>query len=617
MPNSNIAGRVRRGQIITTYGPGAIINLRSPSGAPISAVTGGLESWDKSAKPPGLRNRQRCFLSRLERKLQVNGFRLPPVDISDFRYIDQSDVNTVALVAKRFPHWLTCPKCTSLKPARGWARSNNRPDPARWCGACSTAEEKVYAVPVRFILTCSNGHLQEFPWSWWLRKNGKKPPNQTSNKITTHDGEEVQCSHENLYFRQGGSLSLSSLAIYCKDCGSWAGMGGIFHQDAFKGFTCSGLRPWLIDSNPQACDQTPRAVQRNSSSLYLAKFESALDIPPWTHTLQNLLGDWWPRLYKVDDRDTRLHKIEAVLDDINEDCGTTFSVESLNDEIEKQKKLDNDSDIDLRVDEYWQFTHASGSEDHAEFQVRPQQVSGSLSEIIDSVISVERLREVRALCGFSRLLDTNPVSELSSSKLNWLPATEVRGEGIFINFCKKYLATWASHEELPNRIQPIIEAYQDHANQRGIEENKKIKVSAEFLLLHTISHLLIRQISYECGYSAASLSERLYAHEGMSGILIYTSTSDSEGTLGGLSRLSSPYRFEEVFVKAIESAGWCSSDPLCIEGVTSHSETLNLSACHACLLLPETSCEHMNYFLDRALVAGLDESSLPPFWKLK
>jgi hypothetical protein len=119
---------------------------------------------------------------------------------------------------------------------------------------------------------------------------------------------------------------------------------------------------------------------------------------------------------------------------------------------------------------------------------------------------------------------------------------------------------------------------------------------------------VIRELTLECGYSTASLRERLYVSEGqdgMCGVLIYTSTPDSDGTLGGLERQGLPRRSELVLVNAVRSLEWCSSDPLCIEAAIGGLDTFSLAACHACCLAPETSCEHYNRYLDRGLIVGL------------
>lgn len=594
----NFAGSIRRSQMTTTYGPGAILNIRAPDGAPISAIAGGLDVWDQEAKPPGLRNRQRCHLSRLERKLGVDGFRLPPVN--PVRRFD-SDRPGVALTAKRFPDWLTCPKCFRLKPSRKWRKNTQIIGPARWCGHCSRQRERVYAVPVRFVLACNNGHLSEFPWRWWLTH--RSPANSAD--------AESGCDHANLTLRQGTSMSLSSLFLRCEDCGLTAPMTGVFGPESFRGFSCRGQRPWLGDGSEEECFETPRAVQRNSSSLYLPRFESALDIPPWTHTLEQRLGDWWPRLYRIDDSETRLFKIKANLEDINEECETNYSAEELEAEITKLKTLDEESDPDLRVDEYRQFTSVDRETvSTEEFRVRPYAVPISWSPFVDKILAVERLREVRANVGFTRLKDSNPVCDLSSARKNWLPAVEVRGEGIFVNLRQDYVTAWENRRSVAERISGLARAYTEEADRRDVPEEHRVRVTGRTILIHTFSHLLIREIALECGYSAASLRERIYDSPEMTGLLIYTSTPDSEGTLGGLSRLAESSRIESILDSAVESSRWCSSDPLCIEGVASLSEPLNLAACHACLLLPETSCEKFNLLLDRAIICGLPEANL-------
>ena len=128
------------------------------------------------------------------------------------------------------------------------------------------------------------------------------------------------------------------------------------------------------------------------------------------------------------------------------------------------------------------------------------------------------------------------------------------------------------------------------------------------LLVHSLSHSLINQWSLECGYPAAALRERLYVSDAMAGILIYTATTDSAGSLGGVISLAETNRLAATFVGAVQTAGWCSSDPLCIEAVAAGVDSLNLAACHACLLLPEVSCEHSNVFLDRVMLVGTADS---------
>jgi hypothetical protein len=128
--------------------------------------------------------------------------------------------------------------------------------------------------------------------------------------------------------------------------------------------------------------------------------------------------------------------------------------------------------------------------------------------------------------------------------------------------------------------------------------------------------VLNNQFVFECGYSTASLRERLYvsadASEPMAGILIYTAAGDSEGTLGGLVRLGRGERLGPVVRRALSRASWCSADPVCSENLGGQgSRQANLAACHACILLPETSCETINQGLDRAMIVGTPNDREP------
>jgi hypothetical protein len=227
---------------------------------------------------------------------------------------------------------------------------------------------------------------------------------------------------------------------------------------------------------------------------------------------------------------------------------------------------------------------------------------------------IHKLRETRALAGFTRILP--PDGDLGSSRLqkltldqriNWLPAMIVRGEGIFMEFDRARLDAWVARTPLiRERIGQLNGAY----NERRIAQGQSPRpITPQLVLLHTFAHVLINQLAYECGYGSASLRERLYCasendNDPMCGLLIYTASGDSEGSMGGLVRQAAQGKFENILVRAIQKAGWCSSDPVCIESHGQGAENCNLSACHGCCLLPETSCEEGNRLLDRAFLVG-------------
>lgn len=237
---------------------------------------------------------------------------------------------------------------------------------------------------------------------------------------------------------------------------------------------------------------------------------------------------------------------------------------------------------------------------------------GTVSERFSRVALLDKLRETRAFVGFSRLYAT-PASDpatgwklISRTRKKWLPAVVVRGEGIFLVFDQERLDTWEqAHGDFHRqRLSAVNRNLQAQAARRQVHARN---ASPKFVLLHTFAHVLISQLTFDCGYGSSSLRERIYfsdEHPRMAGLLIYTAAGDSEGTMGGLVRMGGPGLLERTVARALDNARWCSSDPVCIESSGQGPDNCNLAACHSCALLPETSCEQQNRLLDRAMLVG-------------
>ncbi|MCY4428212.1 MAG: DUF1998 domain-containing protein [Halieaceae bacterium] len=594
----NFLGEVRRTQVLE-YGPGAIIDFRAGArgGGSVSVVAAGLEHWDRTAKPPFPANRQAISEPRLERRLGVKGFRLPPVDDRD----EVGDPKKSWLVGARFPTWLQCPSCNEIKPARKWDKEPG--DPSRWCHRCSSGDRRVHAVPTRFVVACENGHLDEFPWWRWLSRTAHKPDCKGLGRMKMENR---------------GSIGLAGLFLVCMECGASVSMEGVFSQDSLRGLGCKGHRPWLGEQTVD-CGASPRVLQRGASNLYFPLTVSALSIPPWSDKLQELIGIRWSEVVDATRRDREV-LLRHFLDSFQNNLGMTL--DEVLDEIERRVAyIDNPERENLRQDEYKNLIEGKAGQPqientHTEFEVHQQQVPDKLIPYIAKLAKVVRLREVRALKSFTRIYEPATTDDpgraklcdLSLTPLNWLPAVEVRGEGVFIALNEDRVAAWEALPEVCDRARQVDEAFKKSlVGKHGEGASGEFNISARLLLLHSLSHALMKHLSLECGYETASIRERIYdktSGSEMSGVLIYTSSSDSEGTLGGLARQAEPYLFEPIFIGALESIGWCSSDPLCINGITSTSESYNLAACHSCMLVPETSCEMFNRFLDRMMLIG-------------
>ncbi len=608
----NFVGELRRTQVLE-YGPGAIIDFRAGTqgGGPVSLVAAGLEFWDLTAGPPFPNNFQTISEPRLERRLNVKGFRLPPVDDRD----KDTDPKKSWLMGARFPAWLQCPKCNEIKLARKW--DNEPGDPSRWCIKCSTKEKRrIHVVPTRFVTACERGHLDEFPWQWWLSRA------EHSSKCTGNGKMKMV---------NRGSMGLAGLFLEClsPECNASVSMEGVFSQNTLKNLGCKGRRPWLSGQN-ENCNATPRVIQRGASNLYFPQTVSALSIPPWSDKLQELIGVRWSEVV-----DAPRHERKVLLRVFSDKfkLHLNMTLDDVLDEIENRINfLDRPERKNLKQDEYKNLFDGEVDQTplynrHQEFEVCQQRMPDRLKPYFTKLAKVVRLREVRALKSFSRIYE--PASDedpgqanlcgLSSTSLNWLPAVEVRGEGIFFALNEHRVAAWEKDPEVQKRAQQVNDAFkQSIAGKHGENLSNEFNISARLLLLHTLSHALMKNLSLECGYETASIRERIYEESGssqMAGVLIYTSSSDSEGTLGGLARQAESDFFERAFNGALKSIGWCSSDPLCINGITSTSETYNLAACHSCMLVPETSCEMFNRFLDRMMLIGSYDGSVRGYFE--
>lgn len=595
---NNHLGELRRSVALMAFGPGSVVDFRA-DGAAVSAVAGGLEEWDSSFPPAGLANPQRITEPRLQRKLSVDGFRLPPV-------VDESQPNASAspdhraLVAARFPEWLQCPQCDRLAPARRW--SHNPGLAYRYCSRCTRmapGQRKVFAIPVRFVMACDKGHLDDFPWHTWVKHN------EDCSKKTRAD----------LYLRSERP-GLAGLILSCRECGARRSMNGIFSASTWEDFRCRGRRPWLASAD-EICDREPRVLQRGASNLYFPVLESALSIPPWSDALQEALGIYWDSILKAspENRATFIRFLATgALAPILAELG--LSPEELAQQIKNRvTQYDGNAILNIRQEEYRQLMLGADTvgTDTRDFEVRSVLMPDRLRSFLSRVVRVVRLREVRVLKGFTRINppgdeDSPDIAAIATGALSWLPAVEVRGEGIFLALNREALHRWETQDSVGDRAEKIHRAWHAEWQKRYGDGNPAWRVAPRYLLVHTFAHALMRQLTLECGYSTAALRERLYVSEGdsgMVGLLIYTATSDADGTLGGLQRQGETCRIERTVEAAVRAMEWCSSDPLCINGIIAGSDGLSLAACHACVLAPETACEEYNRFLDRALLVGL------------
>jgi len=567
---SRAIGEARQSQLVTTYGVGSLFPAEDQS-----FVVMGIEYWPSTSP--------RLDEPRLARALGVTHFRTPAAGLRG------GDVPVM-----RFPLAHYCPKCHVLGPL-----NRLQDQQTMWCKQCQGAR----LVPSRFVACCDAGHIEDFPYYQWV-----------------HRGEEAEsqsADEHRLSLRMlGRSSSLSDIVIGCS-CGVQAKtLNGAFGRNALPPVRrCSGRRPWL-ETDASDCDRPLRALQRGSSNVWFAAMRSTISIPPWSTAAASFVDRHWMVLEHLPE-----DALSATLSRMVENSpGVT--VDAVRAIIAQRRGLAARSaltEAELRHDEYNALCAGTGPGASLDtFICEAQEVDASVADEVVQVSAVHRLREVRALAGFSRVTPAVPrvddsgedvgaagLSPLSEAPLPWLPAVEVHGEGVFVRLREDRLAEWERTAAARGRADAITmaQARRDRAAGRPAAP----PVAPRTVVLHTLAHMLVNELSLHAGYPASALRERLYAAPGQAGILVYTASSDSAGSLGGLAALAKERVFAPIFRTAIEHGRWCSSDPVCAESRGSGTDNLNLAACHACVLLPETSCEHRNVLLDRVAVVGSQE----------
>lgn len=592
---------MRRSALIGPWGVGAIVPFPNDE----SLMIAGLDMWRYNNPTPFVIKDE-----RLQRRLGVQELRWPP----DFRENNADSQNCLLKIpAVRFPTWHYCPHCGSMEKTTFYQQQPEcdcYPWPnGRKCNPSYRYKRKL--IPERFIIICPNGHIDDFPVAEWLHAGSGHVYDPGTCKIRRSTG--------------GASASLSGIFYECT-CGAKKSIAAAKRPGALGriGYQCKGAKPWLgIDKdeeNPCACKpEDMQIVLRGATNVWFSDIRSSIYIPTddeqATKRIIAILDRYYDEVNSSRTNGEWNRTIINILANTNHiDKDALFQAflkreAGLEGLPEVSEEMSEDA---YRLAEYNVLTKNSGS-DEQHFHSKNYPVScydPVISKYFKSISLVHKLQETRAFIGFSRVEPKEvPISErkrmLRLGDENWLPAIQVQGEGIFFEFNKDALEEWAKHPAVLKRVKNLQDTYKK--SKFGAHSIGKLR--PEFLLIHTFAHLLINQLSFECGYGSSSIRERIYCEKtsneyDMYGVLIYTASGDSEGSLGGLVRQGKKNHIEDIICGAVRNAAWCSADPVCIQALGQGPESCNLAACHNCALLPETCCECGNRLLDRGVVVG-------------
>lgn len=586
-------GRIRTSQIVSTFGPGAMVDLLDSA-----VLVGGLDFWsfDKAhgrtvIREPRLRDALApSFKQWYRRELAVDdAFREPPVG-------DEREPSKYAGVqVLEFPQWFVCQNSS----CRALVRNDLlKLEKGRYWHDC-TSSKKTECVPIRFLGACRRGHCHDLLW------------------IAIAHLKRERCAQPDLALEEGPTGDFSQVRVICRGCGAETPLSTL---SSGLDLPCDGHRPWLGGDARQECNEKTRLLVRTASNSYFAQVVSALSVPDPSQQLADGVASVWDVLQAVTVPETiaaflTIPKVKLAVG--------AYAPADIMAAIEARRSGKLAAREPLRTAEYRQFRMAPDEvlgelppdEPSVTFWVRAIARRPGLPKSIACVVLAPKLREVRAQIGFTRLEPRTPnlqgeyALDVEVAPLglitNWLPASEIRGEGVFIELDESAVRAWEARPAVKAREAALRAGFEAHAAEsEGAGEFPGVR----FYLLHSLSHLLLTSISLTCGYAASAIRERIYCAPAtdavpMAAVLLSTGTSGSEGTLGGLVEQG---RALGAHLRAAYDYGvLCSNDPVC----AAHSPEkdreerhLEGAACHGCLFVAECSCERFNRYLDRSLV---------------
>ncbi|MBS8259345.1 DUF1998 domain-containing protein [Roseibium polysiphoniae] len=601
-------------QLLLTYGPGAMLDLPDQA-----VIVSGLQGWRYDANLRTVAEDRLVALLRaqLAEKLSADfsGLRLPPEQDEDRR-----DDRAPGVEVFIFPTWFTAEEEVKVGAAEGEgtpASMETRRRLLEFSDLSTTkagklsykgdGKKKVEVNPIRFVAACTKGHLQDIDWRFLVHRNGDR-----------------NCRKPMFWVERGVSSDPSDISVRCT-CGSSLTLADLY-KPKFLG-SCRCESPWMIPRRLQdeTCENDLRLLPRSATNTYFAQTVTVISLANSDDRARQTVQEHRPTIDSIRSLPNFIQILRSL--PATKDPFAEFS----DDEIMRALEEESNGNAELgttnpKIAEFDLLASGAGligndgpnSHLFAEtLSTGDLNLSTQWSDFLSSVVKVHRLREVTCLYGFTRLEPppTAAESELDEIQLavdgadlarnvEWLPALEQYGEGIFLHISPTFIQNWMSKPEVMDRAR-VLKSGEGLDAERFNRTPKHLGIA--YWAIHTLSHALMTELSLECGYPLSSLKERIYssgtAQAPRFGLLIYTSTAGGQGTLGGLSGMA--HRINGFLDRSLTRLQLCSNDPICAEHSPddSHDDRhLHGAACHGCLLIPETSCEVRNTRLDRGLL---------------
>ena len=590
-------GELRRSAVVSTFGPGAMTDLPEDS-----VLVSGLDFWFPLA------GMETISEPRLARKVEEVlkrpvALRTPPASK------DGDEAASTGIPVFRFPEWFITQDTQAS--AGGGREEGERGGEARsrfliHANALSKGkfrhpdtDKRLSVVPVRFVRACRKGHIGDIDWYFFLHG---------SDDACRKQGRQLYMDE------RGTSGDLTDIFVRC-DCGRTRSMARVAREKADIFGKCDGARPWLGPRMHEKCEDTNRLLVRTASNTWFPQKLSVISLPERNHIVQEAVSAAWDFLEAAESetdvaRERRKPKVKEALKEVT-DAEVWADIQVRQSAVPSKEKAVRVAELETLL-----ATHEVAGDDRPDGVFYARTLPRSNWDQpwmvgIKKVVLVHRLREVTALLGFTRFepVATDAEGEFDmdvrraelARELSWVPAVENKGEGIFLQFSKEAIEDWMERPAVTTRLTQLKGGFDKWKSEHA---SSKRQFGQAYVLLHSFAHLLITAVALECGYPASSLRERIYGLPEIGyGVLIYTGSSDSEGTLGGLVEVGR--RIADVIRAALDLGRLCSNDPVCSQHLPANpneARFLQGAACHGCVLISETSCEAQNELLDRALV---------------
>ena len=627
-------GKLRPSQIITTFGPGSIINMEHDA-----IMLMGIHRWKENEDDK--KYFQEIYHPYLQNHLNVDFFRMP---------ISKQGDTVVPCIS--FPQYGVCPNPNCNRLQKHSKESKIQIGGGFYCRFCDWGKDRIHRLyHARFVQICDNGHIDEFPWNKWAHKYAEK--NRGGCKESKEEGEKLT------FKSKGKSSGLGDYEVKCGYCGNYSSCAGatdkkVLERD-LKFSTCFSNQPWLGGSTKwqgKNCSEIPYGIQTRASALYYSSVSSALLIPRWIHPVHDALDENNGKSANVvkglRENGKSWEEIITWLPLVFGKLLEEFSVDEIKKQLELRWEKDEDefsnfkNVLDMEFDDLKDVKSRLIKTSNGEPVIDVEPVSledNNLIEYLDFLKKINRVTEIKVLRGFTRGKPPDQFAPVSFSEKNdnfrpispgsrkdyntgqmvpirWLPGVQHNGEGIFFSLNEKKLREWEEKKQVKERFEGLRTNYITSVEKQARSKSEYVEnvfSHPRYVLLHTLAHLLIRKLSVTSGYHEADIKERIYHSKNTNGIMLYTASVSSQGSLGGLVRIGEGKRFLKILKDSIKQSTRCSRDPMCFENNPEKIKkagiiTSNMggSSCYSCTLLPETSCENFNNLLDRWTINNLE-----------